>query len=205
MASNEVCGKLGAELFEGADGVSPELYGDNYPRFFTYWTTDVYQATGCYNLLCSGSVQTNNRIAIWAAISPISSYNGEQFDISLLVWKLVGVGAESIRLRIREAVFQIPKSGHGGVIMDRGTTVSSFPKVVYEALGDTFVAKTKNVPQLPGVEMFDTCYNLSGFVYRIPIISFYFSSGTIVNIPPNNFLIVADGGISCLAFCFILF
>ncbi|GFZ21232.1 carboxyl-terminal peptidase, putative [Actinidia rufa] len=67
--------------------VSPELYGDNYPRFFTYWTSDAYQATGCYNLLCSGFVQTNNKIAIGAAISPTSSYNGGQFDISLLVWK----------------------------------------------------------------------------------------------------------------------
>lgn len=67
--------------------VSPELYGDNYPRFFTYWTSDAYQATGCYNLLCSGFVQTNNRIAIGAAISPTSSYNGGQFDISLLIWK----------------------------------------------------------------------------------------------------------------------
>ncbi|KAH9776287.1 hypothetical protein KPL71_006661 [Citrus sinensis] len=67
--------------------VSPELYGDNYPRFFTYWTTDAYQATGCYNLLCSGFVQTNNKIAIGAAISPRSSYNGRQFDIGLMIWK----------------------------------------------------------------------------------------------------------------------
>ncbi|KAH1064139.1 hypothetical protein J1N35_029126 [Gossypium stocksii] len=67
--------------------VSPELYGDNYPRFFTYWTNDAYEATGCYNLMCSGFVQTNNRIAIGAAISPISSYHGGQFDITLLIWK----------------------------------------------------------------------------------------------------------------------
>ncbi|XP_022135449.1 uncharacterized protein LOC111007405 [Momordica charantia] len=67
--------------------VSPELYGDNYPRFFTYWTTDAYQATGCYNLLCSGFVQTNNKIAIGAAISPRSSYNGRQFDVGLMIWK----------------------------------------------------------------------------------------------------------------------
>ncbi|KAG6746045.1 hypothetical protein POTOM_050557 [Populus tomentosa] len=67
--------------------VSPDLYGDGYPRFFTYWTTDAYQATGCYNLLCSGFVQTNNKIAIGAAISPRSSYNGRQFDIGLTVWK----------------------------------------------------------------------------------------------------------------------
>nr|POE64298.1 protein aspartic protease in guard cell 2 [Quercus suber] len=35
--------------------------------------------------------------------------------------ELVGLGAESIRLPISEDVFQISKSGHGGVIMDMGT------------------------------------------------------------------------------------
>ncbi|KAI3694187.1 hypothetical protein L1987_77148 [Smallanthus sonchifolius] len=84
-----ISGSFGDDLntIEAGWQVSPELYGDNYPRFFTYWTTDAYQATGCYNLLCSGFVQTNNRIAIGAAISPTSSYNGGQFDISLLIWK----------------------------------------------------------------------------------------------------------------------
>ena len=114
--------------------------------------------------------------------------------------KLVGIGAKSIRLPIREDVFQIQKSGHEGVIMDTGTAVSSFPKVAFEALRDAFVAKITNVPWLHGVEMFDTSYNLCGFVYNMLIISFYFSSGTVPNIPSNNFLIVADGGISCLAF-----
>ncbi|CAI0431042.1 unnamed protein product [Linum tenue] len=83
-------GYVSGDQYYGAKAsinVSPELYGDNYPRFFTYWTTDAYQATGCYNLLCSGFVQTNNRIAIGAAISPTSSYTGGQFDISLLIWK----------------------------------------------------------------------------------------------------------------------
>ncbi|XP_062178268.1 protein neprosin [Alnus glutinosa] len=67
--------------------VSPELYGDSRPRLFTYWTTDSYQATGCYNLLCSGFVQTNSRVAIGAAISPVSSYSGSQYDITVLIWK----------------------------------------------------------------------------------------------------------------------
>ncbi|KAL6897903.1 hypothetical protein ACP4OV_006862 [Aristida adscensionis] len=67
--------------------VSPQLYGDNNPRFFTYWTNDAYQETGCYNLHCSGFVQTSNRVAIGAAISPISAYNGRQFDITILIWK----------------------------------------------------------------------------------------------------------------------
>ncbi|PSR92798.1 DNA-directed RNA polymerase [Actinidia chinensis var. chinensis] len=67
--------------------VSPELYGDSRPRLFTYWTSDSYQATGCYNLLCSGFVQTNSRIAIGAAISPVSFTNGNQYDITILIWK----------------------------------------------------------------------------------------------------------------------
>ncbi|CAN1347871.1 hypothetical protein LINPERPRIM_LOCUS41270 [Linum perenne] len=85
-----ISGTFGNDLntIEAGWQVSPELYGDNYPRFFTYWTTDAYQATGCYNLLCSGFVQTNNRIAIGAAISPRSSYHGRQFDIGLMVWKV---------------------------------------------------------------------------------------------------------------------
>ncbi|XP_014523168.1 uncharacterized protein LOC106779558 [Vigna radiata var. radiata] len=84
-----ISGSFGDDLntIEAGWQVSPGLYGDRYPRFFTYWTTDAYQATGCYNLLCSGFVQTNSKIAIGAAISPTSSYQGGQFDISLLIWK----------------------------------------------------------------------------------------------------------------------
>ncbi|KAM0054813.1 putative neprosin [Helianthus debilis subsp. tardiflorus] len=67
--------------------VSPDLYGDHNTRFFTYWTSDAYQSTGCYNLLCSGFIQINNEIALGASISPMSKYQGSQYDISLLVWK----------------------------------------------------------------------------------------------------------------------
>ncbi|TYJ07402.1 hypothetical protein E1A91_A11G000700v1 [Gossypium mustelinum] len=86
-----ISGSFGNDLntIEAGWQVRPELYGDNYPRFFTYWTTDAYRATGCYNLLCSGFVQTTNKIAIGAAISPISSYDGRQFDIDIMVWKVV--------------------------------------------------------------------------------------------------------------------
>uniref|UniRef100_A0A1D1XRE9 Periplasmic nitrate reductase n=1 Tax=Anthurium amnicola TaxID=1678845 RepID=A0A1D1XRE9_9ARAE len=82
-------GSFGDDLntIEAGWQVSPELYGDDHPRFFTYWTSDAYQTTGCYNLLCSGFVQTNNKFAVGTAISPISTYDGGQFDISLLIWK----------------------------------------------------------------------------------------------------------------------
>ncbi|XP_047338118.1 uncharacterized protein LOC124941809 [Impatiens glandulifera] len=67
--------------------VSPDLYGDNNTRLFSYWTNDAYQATGCYNLLCSGFIQINSDIAMGASISPLSTYNGNQYDITILIWK----------------------------------------------------------------------------------------------------------------------
>ncbi|XP_010525266.1 PREDICTED: uncharacterized protein LOC104803087 [Tarenaya hassleriana] len=67
--------------------VSPQLYGDNNTRLFTYWTSDAYQGTGCYNLLCSGFVQINNEIAMGGSIAPLSNYGGSQYDITILIWK----------------------------------------------------------------------------------------------------------------------
>nr|XP_043624646.1 uncharacterized protein LOC122596181 [Erigeron canadensis] len=114
-----ISGSFGNDLntIEAGWQVSPELYGDYYPRFFTYWTTDAYQTTGCYNLLCSGFVQTNNRIAIGAAISPRSVYNGGQFDISLLIWK-------------------DPKHGNWWLEFGKGTLVGYWPASLFTHLRD---------------------------------------------------------------------
>ncbi|KAM0009135.1 putative neprosin [Helianthus debilis subsp. tardiflorus] len=114
-----ISGSFGNDLntIEAGWQVSPELYGDNYPRFFTYWTTDAYQTTGCYNLLCSGFIQTNNRIAIGAAISPRSVYNGGQFDITLLIWK-------------------DPKHGNWWLEFGSGTLVGYWPASLFTHLRD---------------------------------------------------------------------
>ncbi|CAH9095516.1 unnamed protein product [Cuscuta europaea] len=105
-------GSFGADLnsIEAGWQISPEIYGDNRPRFFTYWTSDAYRTTGCYNLLCSGFVQTNNRISIGAAISPTSSYGGRQYDISILIWKEV----------YNNLVYRIRSMGIGGYSLDQG-------------------------------------------------------------------------------------
>ncbi|KAF7838300.1 putative neprosin [Senna tora] len=112
-----IAGSFGNDLntIEAGWQVSPELYGDNYPRFFTYWTTDAYQATGCYNLLCSGFIQTNNKIAIGAAISPRSVYNGRQFDIGLMIWK-------------------DPKHGHWWLELGSGVLVGYWPVNLFSHL-----------------------------------------------------------------------
>ncbi|MFS7999475.1 putative neprosin [Helianthus anomalus] len=112
-----ISGSFGNDLntVEAGWQVSPELYGDGYPRFFTYWTTDAYQTTGCYNLLCSGFVQTNNRIAIGAAISPRSSYNGKQFDIAIMIWK-------------------DPKHGHWWLQFGSGLLIGYWPSFLFSHL-----------------------------------------------------------------------
>ncbi|XP_048323696.1 protein neprosin [Ziziphus jujuba] len=82
-------GAFGQDLnsIEAGWQVSPDLYGDNNTRLFTYWTSDAYQATGCYNLLCSGFIQINNEIAMGATIYPVSGFHASQYDINILVWK----------------------------------------------------------------------------------------------------------------------
>ncbi|KMT17958.1 hypothetical protein BVRB_2g033060 [Beta vulgaris subsp. vulgaris] len=63
--------------------VNPKLYGDTQTRFFAHWTTDGNQKTGCYDLLCSGFVQTSHEVALGAAISPLSSEGGTQYEIGI--------------------------------------------------------------------------------------------------------------------------
>ncbi|XP_020209286.1 uncharacterized protein LOC109794227 [Cajanus cajan] len=111
--------------FEGPDlnsieagwQVSPKLYGDNRPRLFSYWTRDTYRSTGCYNLLCAGFVQKDARISIGAAISPLSSYAGKQYDISILVWK-------------------DPKEGNWWMSFGANTLIGYWPKELFTNLAD---------------------------------------------------------------------
>nr|ACG35282.1 carboxyl-terminal proteinase [Zea mays] len=113
-----ISGAFGNDLntIEAGWQVSPQLYGDNSPRFFTYWTDDAYQETGCYNLHCSGFVQTSSRVAIGAAISPVSSYAGRQFDVTLLIWK-------------------DPRRGHWWLQLGSGALVGYWPSALFTHLG----------------------------------------------------------------------
>ncbi|BAF19546.1 protein neprosin [Oryza sativa Japonica Group] len=123
-----ISGSFGNDLntIEAGWQVSPELYGDSNPRFFTYWTTDAYQETGCYNHNCRGFVQTTNKIAIGAAITPESVYNGRQFDITLMLWK-------------------DPKHGHWWLELGPGMVVGYWPSYLF-----THLAHHGNMVQFGG-------------------------------------------------------
>ncbi|XP_004509667.1 protein neprosin-like [Cicer arietinum] len=72
-----VAGTFGTDLnsIEVGWQVYPAMYGDSQPRLFIFWT---------YAL---GAVQTSTSLALGAAISPTSIYNGQQFEINLMISK----------------------------------------------------------------------------------------------------------------------
>ncbi|KAM7260691.1 hypothetical protein ACFE04_011364 [Oxalis oulophora] len=51
------------------------------------WHGDGYIKSGCYNLLCSGFVQTSKKIVLGSTLGPISIYGGRRYDITIMVWK----------------------------------------------------------------------------------------------------------------------
>ncbi|KAJ0031845.1 hypothetical protein Pint_13430 [Pistacia integerrima] len=71
------------ESVESGWMVNPKLYGDKRTRFFTYWTADGYETTGCFDLTCTGFVQTDSEVALGASIDPISSRGGPQYQITI--------------------------------------------------------------------------------------------------------------------------
>ncbi|RRT33470.1 hypothetical protein B296_00049673 [Ensete ventricosum] len=42
--------------------VNTQREGDNWTHFTTAWTSDGYQKTGCYNLVCKGFIQISTRL-----------------------------------------------------------------------------------------------------------------------------------------------
>lgn len=115
---------------------------------------------------------------------------------------LSGLAVGGIQVPISEQIFSVTDLGIGGVVMDTGTAVTRFPTIAYNSFRDAFLAQTTNLPRANGVSIFDTCYDLNGFVtVRIPTVSFYFSGGQILTLPARNILIpVDDVGSFCFAF-----
>ncbi|CAM0870562.1 unnamed protein product [Alopecurus aequalis] len=69
--------------------IYPDHYGDSHPHFYTEWTRDGYDATGCVNMDCPGFVKLNGAvIAPGDAIEPISDVpDGSIQNITLRVFK----------------------------------------------------------------------------------------------------------------------
>lgn len=56
------------------------------PRIFTFWTTDNYDGTGCYNNNCAGFVKTDPSFAFSASLSAYHSVTGgSQYSMELRI------------------------------------------------------------------------------------------------------------------------
>ncbi|WJX64848.1 hypothetical protein P8452_49581 [Trifolium repens] len=64
--------------------VSPQIYNDSATHFFLLWTPDNFKS-GCYNLLCSGFVQTDESYHIGAPITKTSTYGGEIVEMPISI------------------------------------------------------------------------------------------------------------------------
>ncbi|GMP42066.1 hypothetical protein CsSME_00011932 [Camellia sinensis var. sinensis] len=62
-------------------------YPSNLNTIEAGWQRDAYNTTGCYNLFCSGFIQTSNKMALGGTISSISAYGSSQYEYNFLVWK----------------------------------------------------------------------------------------------------------------------
>ncbi|KAM0904942.1 hypothetical protein ACQ4PT_017675 [Festuca glaucescens] len=118
---------------------------------------------------------------------------------------LTGLGVGGERLPLQSNLFDLGEDGGGGVVMDTGTAVTRLPPDAYAALRDAFTdAVGGGLPRAPGVSLFDTCYDLSGYAsVRVPTVALYFGGdeGTALTLPAKNLLVAMDDhGMYCLAF-----
>ncbi|KAK8698566.1 hypothetical protein V6N13_114678 [Hibiscus sabdariffa] len=60
---------------------------DKFESLETGWMKDSYKSTGCFDLTCSGFVQTNPNVALGATIVPVSSEFGQQYHVTLGMYK----------------------------------------------------------------------------------------------------------------------
>ncbi|KAK4395754.1 protein ASPARTIC PROTEASE IN GUARD CELL 1 [Sesamum angolense] len=115
---------------------------------------------------------------------------------------LTGISVGGRALPIPSSLFAIGSNGKGGVIVDSGTSVTRLQTEVYSIVRDAFKSMTQNLPPAGRLSLFDTCYNLAGMTrVKVPTVSFQFSGGKTLSLPPNNYLIPVDNeGKFCFAF-----
>ncbi|TVU33385.1 hypothetical protein EJB05_25200, partial [Eragrostis curvula] len=67
--------------------IFPEHYGDSHTHFYTYWTRDGSQKSGCYNMDCPGFVRADGATVVpGAVIDPVGDAHNLQ-NITIKVFK----------------------------------------------------------------------------------------------------------------------
>eukprot|EP00249_Psilotum_nudum_P007424 c20551_g1_i3 orf=216-1631(-) len=95
--------------------------------------------------------------------------------------QILGVSVGNILLKIPETAFQLNQtSGHGGTIIDSGTTFSSFVDAAYLPLTKALWKATEHMEPLSSEPYGDVCFNISIFDSKlpdIPTVTLHFAGG----------------------------
>ncbi|KAM0056739.1 putative neprosin [Helianthus debilis subsp. tardiflorus] len=135
---------------------------DIRPRLFIFWTADGYQS-GCYNLVCSGFVQTNQKISLGSAIDPISTYNGEQYGFAFMIWKEPKCGDWWLKVGT-EVIGYWPNSLFTG-LQGNATTIEYGGEVYSHDLADNHTATQMGSGHFP-----DEDFKKAAFVRKLAVI-----------------------------------
>jgi hypothetical protein len=144
------------ETAEAGLTVDHGKFNDNNNHLFIYWTADNYAHTGCYDLDCSGFVQTNNSVTLGGYYSPVSTTTGTQHYIELTWakssstanWWLLyqgttWVGYLPTSLYTHGMQTQASQTNYGGEVDISGPNGSSLPQMgsgAFASAGATYAA-----------------------------------------------------------------
>ncbi|KAJ8449247.1 hypothetical protein Cgig2_002379 [Carnegiea gigantea] len=75
--------EVAAHQFSAAEIYVASADGSLTNDIIAGWIKDSGKSTGCFNMVCPGFVQVSRRIPIGMILHPLSTYGGEQYEISL--------------------------------------------------------------------------------------------------------------------------
>ncbi|KAI3902653.1 hypothetical protein MKW92_030234 [Papaver armeniacum] len=148
--------------------VNPTLYGDTKTRFFIYWTADGSHTTGCFDLTCTGFVQTNHEVALGSPIEPVSSEFGPQYEIAIFIFMDVNTSNWWLLLNHKEVGYW---PGELFVLLRGSAKVVQFGGEVYsETIGKEGVKHTSTAMGSGGDAR--DMYTGAAYIHHVRIIDY---------------------------------
>lgn len=147
----------------------------------------------------SSPLEFNSAVPSDSVLAPLLR-NSKRDTFFFLGLEAISVGGEL--LQVPASNFQLDDNGKGGIIVDSGTSVTRLQRSVYNALRDTFLKYSQNLPSDDSFELFDTCFDLSSMgTASIPTVALHFPDGKALPLRAQNILTpINSSGKYCLAF-----
>ncbi|KAI3410276.1 Peptidase A1 domain-containing protein [Psidium guajava] len=193
--SDEASGMLG--LGRGPLSLVSQFQSLN-GQSFSYCLANRHRNPNASSRLVLGEADELSGLPGWNFTSFLGAQESPDSTYYYVKIKSIMVGGEI--LDIPRETWEVSPDGHGGVIIDSGTSLSYFVGPAYEAIREAFERKVKAYPMVEE-ENFHPCYNVSGVSKpEIPGFGIEFVDGAAWSFPVENYFIpVGPDGTVCLA------